>query len=358
MKTSLLSSPASLLMFALTACSLETADGDATLDREESEVTAACDGAACASFAAPKPLTEGGLAVHQGRLYWLAESETVQTPYGTPATELQSCQLPNCTSLNKLVVETDSAADRYDLFINHPIHAIDGGVAIFANSTIYVSDGATLKPTDVKLDTDHRARFAVDRAGFVNQRVNGTVDACALSMTGVGACQRLASPFRYSQDVGLTPTRVLVLSNSNGVASFDRATLGDRRDVSLGFRPDDANWLFTSGENIFGMWQNAGASYSSSFVTPQGGTTVPGAAYVFTAADQGRLYVGTRARSAGSRDGAVVRISATGKSQVTLATGQNPFGLVVSGSRVYWIDANVSDNPSGYRAGTVRFRSK
>ena len=271
---------------------------------DESDVTAACTGAACPSVPGVSALTRGGIAVVGTKLFWLSPSTTLDAD-GRPLDELRSCDLPACAAPSgKALVDAAGAP----LHVERASMKAAGAKLIFvaraagSAQRLYLSDGQAHQQVGPAMDSQHDG-YAADETGALflsrDRRQDGwarsTITSC--SFAAPSACVRLSDKaFNYAQNFTLTKTRAVV-ETGGAVPSFDRATLGDKHyePIATGF---SRSGFFALGENVFSsevvVRQRSGRVVHDMAVSSKAGSfLVNGVITGFAADGAAALYVGT-----------------------------------------------------------------
>lgn len=358
-------------LFGLSGCMIVPAE-DALDDAAESELVTTCTGGRCAKLAKPRAIATGGLAVSNNVLYWIALSDTLGEH--EPLHEVQWCSLPSCSTVSKLVLRDQDGDPLYE---NVGLHATRSGKIVFGGfsyrrdgltkpSRMYQLEGNTLKPLS-EFDSDHRSKISIDGDGYVSTNfARDTLEYCPFAPSGIGRCTR--GPARHPSDIALTPSKILLLDAQGKVHPFDRTSLARLPDPT--FQPArQAQWmLHTVGEQFFvAAWEPNSPvpgipfDYHTNFDAPDmEDATVGGEVRPLAGSDAQALYLATQHRGdvwGRNKDGDVVRLG-TDFSQSVIARGQNPFGVTVTDTKVFWIDADTLETDAPYLEGVIRFRRK
>ncbi len=361
------------LVLGVVACS--SGDHDiAQLGEDEGELSSkACVGAACPSLLQLRPLLRGGLAAKGDRLYWLAASGQNDAD-GYPIDELQSCQVPACSTVDtlRLVQSNGKSIGASALVATSSAVFFRGDKHGQADDSFFLTDGQTISEIHSSFDTQHD-RYAVDASGLAiltrDRRTDGwarsNIRHCAFAgMSLATGCANFAHKNNnYVLDLALSPSRLL-LTRGTGVVSVERSTLaGERREPLQG---DGGISLFTLGELTLSaqltVTSSNGKAVHNTTIEHGGtgsfGVVVPGVLRGSTATAT-HFYVATHGEGdvwATQNQGVVARVSATGAKK-TIATQQNAGGVAVALSKVYWLDRDVTNTGEDW-TGLVRYANK
>lgn len=352
----------------LAACASPTSEPVAD---DESDVTGACTGTACASIAGPSALARGGLAVVGTKLFWVSPSATLGSD-GAPLDELRSCDLPACAApTSQTLVDAKGAP----LHIERASLKSAGAKVLFlarapgAAMRLFLSDGQALQQVGPDMDWQHDG-YSADESGVLvlsrDRRTDGWARSrfTACSFAAPTACAKVDDKaFNYTQNFTLTKTRA-VIETGGSVPSFDRATLGDKRyeSIATGFA---RSGFLALGEDVFSSevtirQRNGRVVHDMSVGGKAGSFIVQGVITGWTSDAATALYVGTVGEGdvfGIPRAGVVARYRPGNARSTTIAKEQEVAGVAVDASKVYWLDV-TGENAAQERFGVIRFAKK
>lgn len=338
---------------------------------DESDVTGACTGTACASVAGPSALARGGLAVVGTKLYWVSPSVTLGSD-GLPLDELRSCDLPACAAPASKTLVDDKGAP---LHVERKSLKSAGGKVLFlarspgAALRLFLTDGQALQPIGPGIDSQHDG-YAADDAGVLilsrDRRTDGWARSrlTSCSFASPTSCAKLDDKaFNYAFNFTLTKTRA-VIETGGSVPSFDRGTLTDKRyePIATGFT---RSGFLPLGEDVFSsevvVRERGGKVVHDMRVDGKAGAfIVQGVITGWTSDGAAALYVGTVGEGdvfGIARAGVVARYRPGNARSTTIAKEQEVSGVAVDASRVYWLDVTGVDAREE-RIGVIRFAKK